>query len=244
MIDADWAVNTDSTVNEKFSSGKAIIACSNRAGVNVTTPAQMSVLGLDWDDLGYIGALKGNKYTTKYMETDALGNIPCIPVSSKNLEDAINYMNLQVQNQEYLSLGEEKVHWYYDENGKYTPINPIFSTERGNSYWYNDALNVYDWKVQWPTRIRKSDAQWAAFEAVTINADTSIIVKNEFKFMPSTEAYAENNSVLFKNLQDFILQVMSGTRTIDDLPTFQKEWANNEGEAVRTELQEYYNGHK
>lgn len=37
---------------------------------------------------------------------------------------------------------------------------------------------------------------------------------------------------------------MSGTRTIDDLPTFQKEWANNEGEAVRTELQEYYNGHK
>ena len=103
---------------------------------------------------------------------------------------------------------------------------------------------MYDWKVQWPTRIRKSDAQWAAFEAVTINADTSIIVKNEFKFMPSTEAYAENNSVLFKNLQDFILQVMSGTRTIDDLPTFQKEWANNEGEAVRTELQEYYNGHK
>ena len=244
LIDADWAVNTDSTVNEKFSSGKAIIACSNRAGVNVTTPAQMSVLGLDWDDLGYIGALKGNKYTTKYMETDALGNIPCIPVSSKNLEDAINYMNLQVQNQEYLSLGEEKVHWYYDENGKYTPINPIFSTERGNSYWYNDALNVYDWKVQWPTRIRKSAAQWAAFEAVTINADTSTIVKNEFKFMPSTEAYAENNSVLFKNLEDFILQVMSGTRTIDDLPTFQKEWANNEGEAVRTELQEYYNGHK
>ncbi len=28
LLDPDWAVNTDSTVNEKFASGKAIIACS------------------------------------------------------------------------------------------------------------------------------------------------------------------------------------------------------------------------
>ena len=62
--------------------------------------------------------------------------------------------------------------------------------------------------------------------------------------MPATEAYTENNTVLFKSLQDFILQVMAGTRTIDDLAAYQKEWANNEGEAVRAELQAYYDGMK
>ena len=92
------------------------------------------------------------------------------------------------------------------------------------------------------TRIRKSEAQWAAFEAVTINGDTSVFVKSEFKFMPATEAYTENNTALYKMAQDFILQVLAGTRTVDDLPAFQKEWANNEGEAVRAELQAYYDG--
>ena len=242
LIDDDWAVNTDSAVNEKLSSGKAIIACSNRSGVQMTTPAQMQLLGLDWDDLGYIGALKGTKYQTKYMETDQISNVICIPRTAAHPEDALNYISNVIDNQLFLNLGEEGVHWYYDENHRFVPINPIFSDERGNSYWYNDSLNWADWKFQWPTRIRKSEAQWAAFEAVTINGDPSVFVKSEFKFMPATEAYTENNTALYKSLQDFILQVMSGARTIDDLAAYQKEWANNEGEAVRAELQTYYDG--
>lgn len=240
LIDADWAVNTDSAVNEKFTSGKAIIACSNRSGVQVTTPAQMQLLGITMDDLAYIGALKGTQYETKYLETDAISNVVCIPAKAENPEDAVNYMSKVIENQIFLNLGEENVHWYYDEKGSFVPINPIFADERGNSYWYNDALDAFRWKIEWPTRIRKSEAQWHAFEAVTINGDPSVFVKSEFKFMPATEAYTENNTVLFQSLQDFILQVMAGTRTIDDLPAYQKDWANNEGEAVRDELQAYY----
>lgn len=242
LIDPDWAVNSDSAVNEKFSSGKAIIACSNRSGVNLTTPAQMSQLGLDWDDLCYIGALKGTKYETKYMETDSISGVVCIPRSAAHPEDAVNYIKLCIDNQLELNLGIEGTHWYYDEAGKFVPINPIFSNERGNSYWYNDSLNYFDWKIQWPTRIRKSDAQWAAFNAVTIEGDKSVFVKSEFKFMPATEAYAENNTALFKAMQDFILQVMAGARTVNDLPAFQKDWANEGGEDVRAELQAYYDG--
>lgn len=244
LIDPDWAVNTDNTVNEKFSSGKAIIACSNRSGVQVTTPAQIEILGIDYDDLGYISALKGSDGTCTYMETEAFNQISCILRASKNPEDAMNWMNLKVQNQLFINIGVEGTHFTYDENGQISPINPIFADERGDSYWYNDCTNAADFQVQWPARIRKSDAQWAAFEAITMNADQSIFVENPFKFMPASTAYTKYNTSLFKSLQDYILQVMAGTRTIDDLANFQADWANNGGEEVRAELQAYRDSQK
>ncbi|HPJ02784.1 MAG TPA: extracellular solute-binding protein [Candidatus Limiplasma sp.] len=242
LLDPDWAVNTDSTVNEKFSSGRAIIACSNRAGVQVTTPAQMENLNLTYDDIGYIGALKGTDGTCTYMRTEAFNQISCILRSSKNAADAINWMNLKVQNQLFICIGVEGVHFNYDDKGMIQPINPIFANERGDSYWYIDATNQPAYEVQWPSRIRKSDAQWAAFNAITIKATAEtpeIFVPNRFTFMPASEAFTKYNTSLFKSLQDFILQVLSGTRTIDDLATFQSDWANNGGEEVRAELEAY-----
>jgi putative aldouronate transport system substrate-binding protein len=242
LLDPDWAVNTDSTVNEKFSSGKAIIACSNRAGVQVTTPAQMENLKLTYDDIGYIGALKGSDGTCKYMRTETLNQVSCILRSSKNAADAINWINLKVKNQLFICIGVEGTHFTYDAEGMIQPINPIFANERGDSYWYIDGTDQPAYEKQWPSRIRKSDAQWAAFNEITIkaNAETpDIFVPNVFAFKPASEAYTKYNTSLFKGLQDFILQVLSGTRSIDDLKTFQSDWANNGGEEVRTELKAY-----
>jgi putative aldouronate transport system substrate-binding protein len=64
-------------------------------------------------------------------------------------------------------------------------------------------------------------------------------VPNVFAFKPATPAYTKYNTALFKSLQDFILQVLSGTRTIDDLKTFQSDWTVNGGEEVRAELVTY-----
>ena len=244
LIDPDWAVNTDSSVNEKFSSGKAIIACSNRAGVQLTTPAQIELLGIGYEDLCYISALKGADGTCDYMETDALNQLTGILRSSKNPEDAVNWMNLKVKDQLFINIGVEGVHFNYDEEGQIAPINPIFADERGDSYWYIDVTDAAAYAFQWPSRIRKSDAQWAAFEAITLKADPDFFVANPFKFMPATEAYTKYNTSLFKSLQDFILQVLAGTRTVDDLETFTADWTNNGGEEVRAELQAYRDGMK
>ncbi|MDO4546769.1 MAG: extracellular solute-binding protein [Clostridia bacterium] len=243
LLDPDWAVNSDSTVNEKFSSGKAIIACSNRAGVQLTTPAQMQNLGLDWDDINYISALEGSDGTCTYMKTKALNQVSCLTRNCKNPEDAINWVNKKVQEQLFINIGVEGVHFTYDEEGAISPINPIFADERGNSYWYNDATDAALFEFQWPSRIRKSDAQWAAFYPVTIKTNEErpeIFVDNVFAFMPASENYARYNTALFKSLQDYILMVLSGTRTIDDLATFQSDWTVNGGEDVRTELKAYY----
>ena len=59
-------------------------------------------------------------------------------------------------------------------------------------------------------------------------------------FRPGTEKYAKYNTALFSSLNDYILQVLAGTRSLDDLAAFQSEWAVNGGEEVRTELQNWY----
>lgn len=247
LIDLDWAVNTDSTVNEKFAAGKAIIAHSNRSGVQSTTPVQLENLKLGYDDLTYIGALKGEDGTSTYMKTEALNQVSCVLRNAKNPADAINWINLKVQQQLFICIGVEGVHFTYDAVGQIAPINPIFANERGDSYWYIDSTDAPKYQFQWPSRIRKSDAQWEAFNAITIKAGNEtpeIFVDNAFAFMPASQAYSKNNNALFKGLSDFILQVISGTRTLNDLPTFQSDWANNGGEEVRAELQAWYTADK
>ena len=124
-------------------------------------------------------------------------------------------------------------------NGK----NPIFSEERGNSYWYLDSTNEEEYAFEWPSRVRKSDAQWAGFEATTLYSNEhtpEIFVRNDFAFLPGTEGYTKYNTALFSNLNDYILQILAGTKTLDDLPTFQADWKNAGGDTVKTELQDWY----
>lgn len=242
LADPDWAVNTEATLKEKFSSGKTIVCCGNRGLGDFAMPALMENLNLTWDDIDYVSALSGPDGTCKYMETSAFNFVSCVPKSSDNVADVINWVNLRTQDQLHLTIGDEGVHFNWAADGTIDPINPIFANERGNSYYFLDYTTENWGRDQWVARVRKSASQWHAFSAVTVNADTDRIefVTNEFKFKPATEAFTTYNTTLFNNLKDYLLQVMAGTRTIDDLPTFQSDWANAGGEEVRAELQAYY----
>ena len=233
LIDPDWAINTESTLKEKFTSGKAIITCGNRALADFCSAALIENLNLSWDDLGYISALKGSDGTCKYQSTEAFNWIGCVPKSSKNLADVVNWWNLRIKDQLFIAIGEEGVHFNYDENGEIEPINPIFAEERGNSYWYMDVTNQKEYEFQWPSRVRKSEGQWHSFSAVTMDADQSIFVPNTFAFMPAKDNYTKYNTALFNDLNDYIIQIMSGTRTINDLDTFMSDWTNAGGESGR-----------
>lgn len=242
LVDPDWAINTDATLKEKFSAGKTIICAANRALPDFCSQALIDNVGISWDDLGYISALKGPDGTCTYQSTENLNQVSFIPVSHPdNAADTINWCNIRINNQLLIEIGEEGKHFNYDSEGKIEPINPIFAEERGNSYWYNDTTNQEDFEFQWPARVRKSAGQWHAFSAVTMNADQSVFVPNYFAFMPAKENYAKYNTALFNSLQDWILQVMSGSRTINDLDTFVSDWKNNGGEEVRNDLQTWYN---
>lgn len=244
LIDPDWAVNTNDSVNEKFSSGRAIISCSSRSGCNVSSPTIISNLSLTYDDLAYIGPLSGADGTCTYMTTEALSSVSVILKSCTNAADVINWCNLKLQNQLYLNFGEEGVHFTYDENGTMVPINPIFSDERGNSYWYCNAMDMAAYQKDWPARIAKSEAQYDAWENVTVVAQENnpeIFVDNPFKFMPASDAYSTYNTALHTLLSDYIIQIIAGAKDYSDMESMMKDWTAAGGEDVRAELQEYIN---
>lgn len=242
LFDPDWAANTISSVTEKFASGKAIIACSDRNLAQSSIPILETNLRLKDEDFGFISALEGPDGTCKFMESTAINHVSAIPKNSKNAADAVNWMNLKVQNQLFINIGVEGVHFTYDADGSINPINPIFADERGNSFYYIDVTDEAAFKRQWPARIRKSPAQWLAFNAVTIKTNAErpeIFVKNPFAYMPASESYAKYNTTLLNSINDFILQVMAGKRSVSDIKTYQSDWKNNGGEEVRKELKAY-----
>ena len=242
LIDPDWAVNTNDSVNEKFTSGRAIITCSSRTGCNLTSPAIISNLGLTYDDFGYIGALKGSDGTCTYMSTEALSSVSVILKSCDNAADVINWCNIKLQNQLYLNFGEEGVHFTRDEDGTMVPINPIFADERSNSYWYCNAMDMAAYQKDWPARLRKTEAQWDCWNRVTVVAQKNtpeVFVDNPFKFMPPTDAYSTYNTGLHTLLSDYMVQVIAGTKSYDNLDSMMKDWTASHGEEVRAELQAY-----
>jgi len=247
LLDADWAVNTNDSVVEKFSSGKAIIACSSRTGANASSPAAIANLNITFDDLAYVSPLRGENDTCTYMLSEALSSVSVILKSCKNAADVINWCNLKLKDQLFLNFGVEGTHFTYDEKGNMVPINPIFSQERGNSYWYCNAMDMAAYQKDWPARIRKSEAQYHSWEHVTLNAQNNtpeIFVDNPFKFMPAKESYSKYNSGLHTLLNDFVVQVITGAKQISNLEDLQKDWSASKGEEVRNDLQNWVDQHK
>jgi len=242
LFDADWPKNTNHSTTEKFASGKAIISTADRNFAQSSIPILQESLGLKETDFEFISALEGADGTCNYMESTAINYVSGILKTSKNASDAVNWMNLKVQNQLLINIGEEGVHFKYDIDGAIIPINPIFTNERGNSYYYNDVTNEEAFKKQWPSRIRKSAAQWLAFNAVTIKANAErpqIFVKNAFAYMPASYNHAKYNLTLLNSLNDFIQLVMIGAKTVSDIITFNSHWKEIGGELVRADMIAY-----
>ena len=241
LIDPDWAVNTETTLKEKFSSGKVIVCAANRGLGDYAVPALMENYGVTFDDLDYITALQGEDGTCTYMETTAFNYISCIPRSSDNAADVVNWWNIRQEQELFINIGVEGVHFNYDAEGGIEPINPIFADERGNSYWYLDGSTPEYGTERWPSRVRKSAGQWHAFSRVTMNPAPYIdFVTNEFKFKPATENFSTYNVAIFNDTMDFLKQVMAGTRTAADIEAMHSELVVGGLDDVRAELQDYY----
>ena len=244
LLDSEFAVNTGDTVHEKLASGRAIMGSSDHSSQIAISTSLIDNQMLSMDDIGYICPLEGSDGTCTYLAGDGVNYVTCIPKSSENAADAVNYMNLKVQNQEYICIGEEGVHFEFDEEGNYIPIMPTFTDEKGNAWWYINATDTEIYAKQWLARVRKSDYQWDAFEKTsiyTVENRPDIYISNAFLYKPATGAYTENNTALKNDLFNYMIQVTVGTNDLDDgMSTFTNDWTAAGGEDVRTDLQTWY----
>lgn len=240
-MDSEFAVNTSNNVQEKLASSQAIMgSCSHPAQITVST-SLVNNYGVAKEDIGYICPLEGENGECKYMTRDGVNYVTCILKTCENAADAMNYMNLKVQNQEYICIGEEGVHFNKDAEGNYIPIMPKFTDDKGFAWWYINATDTKTYEVQWQARVHKSEYQWDAFENTTlylVENRPEIYVVNPFLYKPSSGAYVEKNPALKNELQNYMLQVACGNDK--GLDTFMQDWKAAGGDSVKEDLQTWY----
>ena len=241
LLDSEFAVNTSNNVQEKLASSQAIMgSCSHPAQITVST-SLVNNYGVAKEDIGYICPLEGENGECKYMTRDGVNYVTCILRTCENAADAMNYMNLKVQNQEYICIGEEGVHFNKDAEGNYVPIMPKFTDDKGFAWWYINATDTKTYEVQWQARVHKSEYQWDAFENTTlylVENRPEIYVVNPFLYKPSSGAYVEKNPTLKNELQNYMLQVACGNDK--GLDTFMQDWKAAGGDSVKEDLQTWY----
>lgn len=249
IIDAEYATNNLTKVNAKLSSGKAIITMNGRGSISSPAKALLKNFPeLTLDDLGFIPFLRADDGTATVMLNDGYSIYTVIPRSAeKNVKYVLEYVKRKVQNQEYCFIGEEGVHFYWDEDGYPVPIQPKFNDERNKS---NNFLMMKDndlWELQFYCRLRKTESIWRMFEVCGIdfkNNCQDAWVEAYFSYNNCDE-YSKYNANLQSNLKTYNIQLITGVKDLaSSLSDFNKEFKVGGGEEVRAALQEYIDTQK
>lgn len=243
ILDMDYASNSSSGVDQKLASGKAIIAANSRERTDEVF-ATLKNSGVTEDDIEFIGALHGDDGTCKYMSTSQYGGLCAIPIKNpKNAADTIAWIAAKVKNQELIAIGEEGVHFEWGDDGYPVPIQPKFTDERNNASSFMNFADEKTYKIQFTARLKKSAIMWKAYTNCTLTTnekEPEIFVPAYFTYC-NGKTYVDNNIALRKSLNDFISLLIVGQRSVEkDMATFKSDFNNLEGEAMRTELAEWY----
>ncbi len=245
ILDMDYAINTWSNADEKMSSGRAILEIHSRESINGMSKALFANFPeLTEDDLAWIPILHDEEGNASFMESRQYWSYTVVPRSAAyNAAYVVDYAWKKAQNQTYLLIGEEGVHYTWDEDHLPIPIQPIFTDERNKanifmSIGYEDQLSTL-----WAARLRKSSIMWKLYTACTLEPlanEPQVMVPSPFAYN-NKPAYAEYNPQLLADLNVYLTQLVTGVKGLDSLNTFMNDWKVNGGEEVRAALTEWVN---
>lgn len=241
LIDIDYAANKFGDVDQKFASGKAIVSSCSRETI-AEVYAALGDINVTLDDVEFIGPLFGEDGTCVYQETSQYSSYWCIPIYAQNAADVVNWIKLKVANQQIINLGEEGIHFTWDETGYPQPIQPAFTDERNKSSAFVMFAEMESFAVLFSARLRKNPAIWKEYTSSTIafNEEHADLWLPAYFAFCSYSDYTTYEPVLLNELTVYLQQLVTGIKTIDTLPTFMSDFANNEGEIVREALQKWY----
>ncbi len=226
LIDPDWPVNTGDNINEKMGSGKAVMTYAAH-----------------WSTLNWVNALVDSGDADAYFKTivplaDANGErhiavsngvstLHVIPVTASD-EDAMKTLAMVESrlNEETYWLfndGIEGTHYTKDEAGLPLPILPIFNEDMGNGHTFQIGRNQYAHPITWMARVHKTQVQWDTFYDSNSKAAAFGFEGNPMTFAQFPE-YTEYSSALSTMVNDYCLQVIAGTESIDSYDDFVAEW--------------------
>jgi putative aldouronate transport system substrate-binding protein len=224
LLDSEWAQNSGTAAQEKFLSGKAAM----QRVYWWEEPAASTTLKTNFPDVtyDYLPPQKGENGVAQMAINRASDMVVVIPKAAPHPEDAMKWMNAKVKDVEtfrYLCIGKEGVH-YQMVNGEYTPIQPAFSEQKNRTSDFLTGTIGSEYGTYWAqTRVRKNDIMYAEFQNMQKNVASATICYEPVSFMTPNKEYTALIAPVNTFVSDTFLQMIVGSRSIDEWDQFLAE---------------------
>lgn len=251
LLDVEWPVNKGENIDEKFTSGKA---SSRYLGWASSTAIEASLAeATGGNTVDYLWATSDDEGLTRASSNAGVTGYAFIPTTSKQVQTVIDFLDLRADPDIFLEsfLGVEGEQWEFrdtDNDGEmeYWPLlgeeyDPGF-TAWFNGHYFNVVNSPESFTTMWLCRARKGPVQYAA-TVKTNGYPVENWVDSPLAYAPPMEAISKYSESLATMINDYIKEVIAGTRSVDEYEDVVAEFMDEGGsemiEAVNAYVAEY-----
>ena len=243
LIDPDWPVNKQDTVNQKISSNQAVMT-----------------MGYHWSTLNWVNALVETGFEKAYFKTiiplkdsegkrhttvsNSVSNVYIVPATAKD-EDVPYVLSMiasRLDDDTYWMFndGIEGIHYTKNEEGIPEPIMPIFGEDMMYGDKFQIGRNQFVHPFSWMARVHKTQVQYDTFYDANSKAAKDGFEGSVLAFA-SFPAYSEYNAALNTLCNDYFMTIIAGTETLEDSwDDFVAEWEASGGLELEEQATEWY----
>lgn len=250
LIDKEVQTNDSSKAIQNFGSGKAGAIATSLWSVSSIAQTMKENNLIDSadvelpDDLAYLRSLKNADGEYKVYRTSGYTYITAIPFyMAENAGYAIDWMNSKLTDKEGahnfrdIVLGEENVHWTYDEVEGYQPMIENFAQKDQASY-YLTGSNELVYTEYWKARVRKIPELYRAWDELMTDADT-VGVRNVADALPPIPEYSTVRATIEQYAQSqFYIMLAEGNA--NSLSTYLAKFKTEGGTQATNAINQWY----
>lgn len=198
------------------------------------------------ETLCYLRSLKNSDGEYKVYRTSGYTYITCIPVwMAKDAGYVIDWINskltdtAEAHNFRDIVLGEENVHWTYDElEEEYQPVLTNFDQMNYASYFLTGS-NEGVYTEYWKARIKKMPEMARAWELLMEDAD-AVGVRNITDAIPPLDKYAKVRSIVEPYAQDQFYVMLMEDKGSSKLSEYLKKFKDDGGKQATEAISGWY----
>ncbi len=236
LLDMDIAVVKDDALQEKVNRGVVGLARYNYYYAYLTwTLWDTEATG--WN-LDFIPCPTGPDGQFGQQVDTSLTAMIFVPAWSKRVDDVVKFANAFAKNYEYLLIGEEGVHWNW-EDGKRVPVLPIFNEERGDTFFYQPVMSGTIEYPLWLVRVNKVPYQGQAYAGCMKATDGQVVV-NPLAFALNLPTVSKYGPTLEKTINDTVLRIVVGDLPLEAMDDLVKTWKAEGGDLCTEEVNAWY----
>lgn len=240
IIDPDMPINSSENVTEKFLN--TALCCTEFYFWSIPTVLEAVTMNDPEAQILISACLSPDSATAgTYTESTSVSKVYAIPKTSQHAEDAIKYMNILSDMDNFLAtyLGVEGESFEI-RDGNYYPLFPGF-TDYSNSDNFTGLGNVTEMGKMWQARARKTDEMAASFDQMNESANTLSYVYSPEGYMASLPAYREYYESVLAQINDIVITaIVDGTDSGEVVNKCITVWESDGGLEIEKEVAEWY----